>query len=104
MFNTRIGEAVTKDLVRKLDNNNVLGYKAIASNIPERYQIGHIEDANVLIQNSLLQNVPLGELGKVKPVTTLQARSSWSPSQSNQICLLRSKFESLCQNIERICV
>lgn len=102
-FHDRLTQAITNDLVSKL-NDPKLGYAAVASGLPDGYQIGDIEDANVLIQNSLWQNVPLGQLNTVQQLTDLQDRSAWIWNQLDQIELLRTKFVEMCQRIQTVCV
>jgi chromosome partitioning protein len=103
VFLKRLSQAVTEDLVSCL-KHDLLGYNGVAFNIPEYYLIGDIEDANVLIQNSLWQSVPLGQLETVRQLTELQERTGWSQTQMEQIRLLRMKFEELSQRIETVCV
>jgi chromosome partitioning protein len=100
-FLTRLSEVVIKDLVAPMES---LNYNGVASNIPKDYLIGDIEDANVLIQNSLWQSVPLGQLESVRPFTEFQHRTGWSHDQADLINILREKFVELSQNIETICV
>ena len=102
-LHSRITKAIKDDLVDKLEKD-ITRYKAISPNLPEGFRIGDIEDANVLIQNSLWQNVPLGQLHTVQQVTELQDRRAWAPNQIEQIELIRSKFEEISQNIERVCI
>ncbi len=101
-FHNRLSEAVADDLVARLRSTK-LGYNGIAGNLEAPYRIGDIEDANVLIQNSLWQNVPLGQLHTVQQLTDLQDRKAWAPNQLEQIELLRTKFDELSQNVESIC-
>jgi hypothetical protein len=68
------------------------------------YRIGDIEDANVLIQNSLWLNVPIGQLEDHQQVTSLQDRQRWADNQIEQIRLIRTKFDSTANLIEQICV
>jgi len=57
----RVSEAIRDDLVGSL-NRNVTAFPPVAAGLPANYRIGDIEDANVLIQNSLWLSVPLGQL------------------------------------------
>ena len=85
-------------------NDQIHGYSPIATNGAPHSRIGDIEDANVLIQNSLWLHVPLGELMNHDQVVNLQDRSNWRPNQLDQINLLRSKFDQLAANVVQICV
>ena len=102
-FRNRLSEAVTDDLANTVEKA-LVGYNGVALHLHEPYLIGDIAETNVLIQNSLWQNVPLGQLDTVRQLTELQERTGWSQTQSEQIILLRSKFEELSQRIESICV
>jgi chromosome partitioning protein len=102
-FKERLVKGITDDLAGKLTVDN-LGYNGVANGLPGDFLIGDIEDANVLIQNSLWQNVPLGQLHTVQQLTNLQDRTAWIWNQRQQIDLLRSKFDELCIRIESVCV
>ncbi len=101
-FKERLVEGITIDLVGNLTVAN-LGYNGVANGLPADYLVGGIEDANVLIQNSLWQNVPLGQLHTVQQLTNLQDRTAWIWNQLEQINLLRSKFDELCTRIQSVC-
>lgn len=102
-FCDRIEKAISDSLVSSLKKEDI-GYDGVASKAVNPYQIGDIEDANVLIQNSLWQNVPIGRLRTVQQVKTLQDRAAWAKNQTDQIDLLRDKFEKLANNVETICI
>jgi len=102
-FRQRLETAIREDLVDKLKARE-LPYDAVAGYPRDDYMVGDIEDANVLIQNSLWQNVPLGQLHTVKQLTNLQDRTEWIWNQKEQIDLLRSKFDELAEAVESICV
>lgn len=103
-FYERLSEAVEHDLVSRLQSSAIDDYVGVAKNSCSPYLIGDVEDANVLIQNSLWQNVPLGQLDTVKQLTTLQDRAAWSQNQLEQVRLLQDKFNELAKNIETICI
>jgi chromosome partitioning protein len=63
-----------------------------------------IEDANVLIQNSLWLNVPLGDLDRYEQVVSLRDRKKWADNQVEQIKLLKNKFAEAANNIIKLCV
>jgi len=86
--------AIEKDLVQKL-SASIQGYVPVLSTLPENHRIGDVEDANVLIQNSLWLNVPLGYLDAHEQVVSLQDRRKWAANQVEQILLLRGKFEAM---------
>lgn len=99
----RVAKAVEEDLVNKL-KKNINGYEPVATMPAGTYRIGDIEDANVLIQNSLCLNVPLGQLESHKQLGSLQDRTTWAANQIEQIRLIRTKFDSTAELIEQICV
>ena len=101
-MHARVNEAISSDLVAQL-NRNITGYAPVSQSLGYDWQIGDIEDANVLIQNSLWLNVPLGRLGDYQQVTSLQERSQWAPNQRAQIDLIREKFDHLAENVETHC-
>jgi len=99
----RVAKAIQEDLVDSL-LAKITGYTPVASALAAPYQVGDIEDANVLIQNSLWLNVPLGQLHSFDQVVSLQDRRKWAANQVEQIELIRNKFDSAAQHVEIICV
>lgn len=102
-MHNRIADAVKEDLVQKL-TKNITGYNSVADIGIDNFRIGDIEDANVLIQNSLWLSVPLGQLESHQQVISLQDRRKWADNQIEQIRLLGSKFSEMASNIIKICV
>lgn len=101
-FHDRLRNAVQAHLIVPLRNTE--SYNAVADGLPDGGRIGDIEDGNVLVQNSLWQNVPLGQLHTVQQLTILQERTAWAANQLEQIELLGAKFKELANNVVDICV
>jgi cellulose biosynthesis protein BcsQ len=99
----RVAEAIQDDLVQVLQTK-INGYKPVAHVPTSNYRIGDIEDANVLIQNSLWLNVPIGQLHHHQQVVTLQDRRQWASNQLEQINLIRQKFDETAKLLIEICV
>ena len=99
----RVSKAIRDDLVKNLQLK-IKTFQSVAEGLPAEYQIGDIEDANVLIQNSLWLNVPLGKLDEHDQVVSLQDRRKWAGNQIEQIQLIRKKFDETAQIIETICL
>lgn len=97
-FHERIENAISNDLINVL-NSRITRYQPVSNTLNNKFQIGAVEDANVLIQNSLWQNIPIGQLDQFQQVTTLQDRINWAPNQIEQIQLLRSAFNQIADNI-----
>ena len=102
-MHNRVAQAIQDDLIANLRKQISL-FEPVAPTLAGSYQIGDIEDANVLIQNSLWLNVPLGQLGGYEQVVSLQDRRKWAWNQVEQIELIQSKFGATAQLIERNCV
>lgn len=106
----RADQTMHNKLVGAIENltitltNGITRYNPIARNDTQYSRIGDIEDANVLIQNSLCLHVPLGELTKHQQVGDLDSRSNWRPNQLDQILLFRSKFDDMATNVVRVCI
>lgn len=98
----RVARAIRDDLVKNLQKE-IKGFAPIATGLAPDYRIGDIEDANVLIQNSLWLNVPIGQLENYEQVVTLQDRRQWAGNQIEQIHLIKRKFDETAQWIERLC-
>jgi chromosome partitioning protein len=99
----RISKAVLDDLVKPL-KTHITHYIPVVENLPDLSQMGDIEDANVLIQNSLWLSVPLGQLGNHEQVVSLRDRRKWAENQIEQIKLFDSKFGELAENVIVSCV
>jgi chromosome partitioning protein len=99
-----VAGAINEKLVKVLTEQISKYYAPIAACAQVNYIIGDIEDANVLIQNSLWLNVPLGNLNKHEQVVSLRDRKKWADNQVEQIKLLKSKFAEVADNIIQICV
>jgi len=99
----RVSTAIGDDLVKSLQVK-ITGFSSVASGLPANYRIGDIEDANVLIQNSLWLNVPLGYLDAHEQVISLQDRAKWAANQIENIQLIRSKFDETAHWVEVVCV
>ncbi len=99
----RVLQAVQDDLVDVLAQR-ITHYPVVAATLGDNYQLGEIEDANVLAQNSLWLNVPLGRLAGHAQVVSLQDRRQWAHNQIEQIELLRDKFDEAATRLEAICL
>lgn len=99
----RLVTAVKDDLVGRL-MKSISGYSPVASIRSAEYRVGDVEDANVLIQNSLWLSVPLGQLDQHQQVVTLQDRRTWANNQVEQIRLLQSKMNDLACEVEHSCI
>jgi cellulose biosynthesis protein BcsQ len=82
-----VSEAISNNLVSVLQRD-IHAYNPIAVRAKPNYRMGDIEDANVLIQNSLWLNVPLGDLDRHEQVVSLRDRKKWADNQVEQIKLL----------------
>lgn len=99
----RIVEAVDEDLAEVL-GTRITHYQPVANGLPANYRVGDFEDANVLIQNSLWLNVPLGELRAHQQVASLRDRQGWAENQLAQIDLFKTKFDECARNLIAVCV
>jgi len=98
----RLVTAVKDDLVARL-TTDITEYSPVASIRAPDFRVGDIEDANVLIQNSLWLSVPLGQLDHHQQVVTLQDRRRWAHNQVEQIQLLASKMNEMAAEVEYTC-
>lgn len=98
----RIASAITDDLVAPL-RKSITDYNPVAEKLPATYQMGDIEDANVLIQNSLWLSVPLADLDQHDQVVTLRDRRKWADNQLEQIQLFRKKFGETTMHVIQVC-
>lgn len=98
-----VSSAINDKLVGVL-SREIKNYSPVASGANSNYRIGDIEDANVLIQNSLWLNVPLGDLDRHEQVVSLRDRKKWADNQVEQIKLLKNKFAEAANNIVKLCI
>jgi hypothetical protein len=80
---TTIVKAIREDLVQTL-KQKINGYSPVAEESIDAYLIGDIEDANVLIQNSLWLNVPIGQLEHHQQVSIYRTGASGLLTRSNK--------------------
>ncbi|PUE90114.1 ParA family protein [Xanthomonas oryzae] len=98
----RLERAVKEDLVAPL-RSRINNYSPVAAGLPENFRIADIEDANVLIQNSIWLSVPLGELAQHNQVASLIDRRAWNENQEKQISLFKSKFDAAAVTLITTC-
>lgn len=99
----KVAKAISADLVTSLQNR-ITGYAPVAKQLNSNYRIGDIEDANVLIQNSLWLSVPIGDLDRHEQVVSLQDRRRWADNQLQQIKLIQRKFQEAAKAVCSVCV
>jgi chromosome partitioning protein len=102
-MHSRIVAAISEDLVAPL-RRTITSYAPVAENLPTNFRIGDIEDANVLIQNSIWLSVPLSDLDQHDQLVTMRDRSKWAEDQLEQISLFARKFGEAADHIIGICV
>ena len=93
----KIAESIENSLVARLNGN-------VCPNLPSNYRIGKIEDMNVLVQNSIWQNVPVSQLENFRPVKTLQDKGNWAPNQKKQIQNLKQHFDEMATEVIKHCI
>ncbi len=110
-FDTRGGGYVRADSIHAqnirrqiksdiIDNEEI----PIAENIDDDSMLGDIEDMNVLVQNSIWQSVPVGELNNFRPLKTLQDKGSWGQNQRESIEQIANKFSQMADNVIKVCL
>lgn len=99
----RVVKAVSEDLVDVLQKN-ISRYPSVAAGLPENFRVGDVEDANVLMQNSLWLSVPLGDLDGHDQVISLRDRRKWAENQLEQIALFKRKFGEMADQVISICI
>eukprot|EP01012_Entosiphon_sulcatum_P012834 TRINITY_DN18134_c0_g1_i2.p1 TRINITY_DN18134_c0_g1~~TRINITY_DN18134_c0_g1_i2.p1 ORF type:complete len:345 (+),score=17.48 TRINITY_DN18134_c0_g1_i2:145-1179(+) len=79
---------------------NVKKYSAVAGLTNSDYNIGQVEDMNVLIQNSLWQSIPASKLDQHQQVKNLSGdKQKWSDAQLTLIRKIRTQIETIADNI-----
>jgi len=92
-------DAANTNLAYEL-KNNITNYDAVISNNRQSFNIGKIEDMNVLIQNSLWLNVPASKLDQHLQVKNLTGdKQKWSAAQLQLIEKIRSQISSVADEI-----
>ncbi|WP_281408307.1 ParA family protein [Methylobacterium sp. WL6] len=75
-------------------------YNPVMEYTDDDFNIGQVEDMNVLIQNSLWQSVPASKLAAHKQVKDLTGdRAAWSASQIELIGKVENQIHDIAQNI-----
>lgn len=96
-----IEQAVSAQLVAPLSKKRI---NLVAKTLASPYQVGEIEDMNVLVQNSLHYNVPVSKLRDFKPMAHDGSTGGWSQNQKLLIERLGTKFDVLADMIIKHCV
>lgn len=112
-FDTRMGEIVPADKTHQVNietavTENLVGPLAarglVAPKLGAPFQVGDIEDMNVLVQNSLHYNLPVSQLLTRKPLHASGVTGGWSPKQKELVNKLGDKFNGLAAAVEQVCV
>lgn len=111
-FDTRSGRLLLADQaheksiqesIRKLAqslNNNIKSYNPLMGKLAPDYNLGHIEDMNVIMQNSLWQNVPAAQLGRFLQVKDLTGgKAKWSAAQVKLIGNINAQISAIADNL-----
>lgn len=93
----RILDTVRDKLIPRL-RDNIKDYDCIPSFVNEQ-PIAKIEDLNVMAPDSLVQNVPLKNLAKVKPTRDNLVRGAWSKNQKDLMANMDQEFDHLAQYV-----
>ncbi|WP_247893720.1 ParA family protein [Azospirillum endophyticum] len=81
-------------------NQHVKSYAAVREIDGESYNIGKVEDMNVLMQNSLWLNVPAAKLDQHKQVKNLTGdKQKWSEAQLKLIGKVRRQINAIADKI-----
>lgn len=92
--NNRLAESISK---------SITGYNAVRPTKETSYNIGKVEDMNVLIQNSLWLNVPAAKLDQYQQVKNLTGdKQKWSAAQLSLIGDIRNQINSIADNIIKL--
>ncbi|SDE15467.1 CobQ/CobB/MinD/ParA nucleotide binding domain-containing protein [Belnapia rosea] len=91
---TKAIDRLTQALVSSITVYDPVVHKAGSS------LLGKIEDMNVLIQNSLWQNIPAAKLDKHQQVKDLTGgKSSWSDAQKRLIVSIRNQIDDIAKAV-----
>jgi cellulose biosynthesis protein BcsQ len=92
--NNKLAESLSK---------SVKSYTAVRKAGPDGFNIGKVEDMNVLIQNSLWLNVPASKLDKHLQVQNLTGnKQKWSAAQLELIGKVRTQIDAIADNFIKL--
>jgi hypothetical protein len=87
----KANERLATDLVKNITDHDPVVHRSSGD-----YNIGNVEDMNILIQNSLWQNVPVSKLDKFRQVQDLTGnKQKWSDSQLTLIGKVRDQIHTM---------
>lgn len=79
---------------------NIKNYDPVLDMKNDGFNIGSVEDMNVIIQNSLWQSIPAHKMDKHQQVKNLTAdKQKWSEAQINLIGDINTQVEKIANNI-----
>ncbi|TDT96582.1 AAA domain-containing protein [Azorhizobium sp. AG788] len=92
-------EQAIQRLVKTL-SAEIKNYNAVIDDHEKDYSLGGVEDMNVIIQNSLWQNIPASKLANHQQVKSLTGdKQKWSLEQLNLIQKIKTQIETISDNI-----
>jgi cellulose biosynthesis protein BcsQ len=92
-------EEANKSLAADL-NKNIKGYNAVVGAFGPSFNVGKVEDMNVLIQNSLWMSVPTSKLEAYGQVKGLAGdKQKWSESQITLIGKVKNQIDAMADSI-----
>ena len=92
-------ENANNKLAKSLQEN-ISGYNPVGKKVKGSYNIGRVEDMNVLVQNSLWLNVPASRLDQHLQVQDLAGnKQRWSEAQLTLIGKIRDQINALADNV-----
>jgi chromosome partitioning protein len=84
----------------KMLSENIQTYDPVLPSTDNTHNIGRVEDMNVLIQNSLWQNIPVAKLDQHQQVKSLTGdKQKWSAAQISLIGKIRDQINHIADRI-----
>jgi chromosome partitioning protein len=90
-------EAVKNTLIPPL-KKNIGSYMSIPNFVSE-FEVGGIEDLNVMAPDSIIQNIPIAYLSKVKPTNALRGRGQWATNQIDLMNRMAGEYSKIADYV-----
>lgn len=91
-----ISDAIQHNMIPQLDGiDSYQAVPAFAGNEP----VAGIEDLNVMAPDSIIQNIPIRYLSRVRPTNALRGRGQWAPNQIELMNQMAGEYDKLAQHI-----
>ncbi|MDW8847653.1 AAA family ATPase [Erwinia sp. MMLR14_017] len=91
-----IRKAIEENMIPQL--SRISSYEAVPD-FTDYEPVGKIEDLNVMAPDSIIQNIPIRYLSRVRPTNALRGRGQWAVNQVDLMNEMADEYDKLADHI-----